>query len=199
MDTSSLTRGTIVRLRTRHWLVQDVDSKPGGTTVSLACADDDAQGEELSVVWESELDRKILDEESWKDIGRKGFDPPRHFAAYLNTVRWNCVTATDARLFQSPFRAGIRIDPYQLEPLHKALRLPRVNLFIADDVGLGKTIEAGLIATELLLRRRVQEIVVACPPSMLLQWRDELENRFGLTFEIFDREYVERVRRERGQ
>jgi len=56
------------------------------------------------------------------------------------------------------------------------------------DVGLGKTIVAGLIASELLLRRRVQEIVVACPPSMLLQWRDELENRFGLTFEIFDRE-----------
>jgi SNF2 family DNA or RNA helicase len=71
------------------------------------------------------------------------------------------VTATDSRLFQSPFRAGIRIDPYQLEPLYKAPRLPRVNLFIADDVGLGKTIEAGLIATELLLRRRVQEIVAA--------------------------------------
>ena len=191
-------QGQIVRLRTRHWLVQAVTPAPYGNTVSLACADDDAQGEELDVVWEAELDRFIPGEENWKDIGRKGFDPPRHFAAFLNTVRWNCVTATDPRLFQSPFRAGIEIAPYQLEPLHKALRLPRVNLFIADDVGLGKTIEAGLIATELLLRRRVQEIVVACPPSMLLQWRDELENRFGLTFEIFDREYVERIRRERG-
>lgn len=198
MPADSLKRGTIVRLRTRHWIVQDVNPTVDGNTVSLACADDDAQGEELDVVWEAELDRKIIDEENWKEIGRKGFDPPRHFAAYVNTVRWSCVTATDARLFQSPFRAGIRIEPFQLEPLHKALRLPRVNLFIADDVGLGKTIEAGLIATELLLRRRVQEIVVACPPSMLLQWRDELENRFGLTFEIFDRDYVERIRRERG-
>jgi SNF2 family DNA or RNA helicase len=96
------------------------------------------------------------------------------FAAYFNTLRWNCVRATDPRLFQSPFRAGIHIDAYQLEPLYKALRLPRVNLFIADDVGLDKTIEAGLIATELLLRHRVQDIVVSCPPSMLLQWRDEL-------------------------
>ena len=191
-------QGNIVRVRTRHWLVQAVNPANYGTLVSLACADDDAQGEELDVVWEAELDRFIPGEEAWKNIGNKGFDQPRHFAAFLNTIRWNCVTATDSRLFQSPFRAGIRIDPYQLEPLYKALRLPRVNLFIADDVGLGKTIEAGLIATELLLRRRVQEIVVACPPAMLLQWRDELENRFGLTFEIFDRDYVERIRRERG-
>ena len=57
---------------------------------------------------------------------------------------------TDPELFQAPFRAGIRTDAYKLEPLYKALRLPRVNLFIADDVGLGKTIEAGLIAGELL-------------------------------------------------
>jgi superfamily II DNA/RNA helicase len=73
-----------------------------------------------------------------------------------------------------------------------------VNLFIADDVGLGKTIEAGLIARELLLRKKVREIVVAAPPSMLTQWQEELETRFGLTFAILDREYVTRVRRERG-
>ena len=73
-----------------------------------------------------------------------------------------------------------------------------MNLFIADDVGLGKTIEAGLIARELLLRKKVREIVVACPPSMLLQWREELENRFGLHFEILDRDYFQNVRQERG-
>ena len=99
---------------------------------------------------------------------------------------------------QSPFRAGIRIDPYQLEPLRKALVLPRVNLFIADDVGLGKTIEAGLIAREILLRKKAKEIVVCCPPSMLLQWKDELESRFGLGFEILDKAYVGRIRQERG-
>ena len=92
------------------------------------------------------------------------------------------------KLFQSPFRAGIKLDAYQLEPLRKALLLPRVNLFIADDVGLGKTIEAGLIKRELLLRKKVREIIVSAPPSMLVQWQEELENRFGLTFEILDKE-----------
>jgi SNF2 family DNA or RNA helicase len=191
--------GCIVRLRTRTHLVERVEPSNGyGTLVRLACLDDDAQGQQLEVIWELEPDRQVLDNESWQSIGNRGFDSPRFFSAYLHTLRWNCVTATNPALFQSPFRAGIRIDAYQLEPLRKALLLPRVNLFIADDVGLGKTIEAGLIATELLLRRRVREIVVACPPSMILQWKDEMESRFGLTFEILDRAYIERVRQERG-
>ncbi len=190
--------GDVVRLRTRTYLVQKPLPSANGTIVSLACLDDDAQGQELEVIWELELDAEILGEEAWKAIGKRGFDDRRFFSSYLHTLRWHCVTATDPGLFQSPFRAGIRLEAYQLEPLRKALRLPRVNLFIADDVGLGKTIEAGLIASELLLRRRVHDIVVACPPSMLGQWRDELEQRFGLSFEILDRHYVERVRRERG-
>jgi superfamily II DNA or RNA helicase len=191
----------VVRARTRTWLVEEVEPRRDGggyTVVHLACVDDDAQGQTLNVIWEHELDARILNEEAWSSIGERGFDDARPFSAFLHTLRWNCVTATDPSLFQAPFRAGIRIDAYQLEPLRKALRLPRVNLFIADDVGLGKTIEAGLIATELLLRRRVREIVVAAPPSMLLQWKEELESRFGLVFEILDRAYIERVRRERG-
>jgi SNF2 family DNA or RNA helicase len=175
-----------------------VEKKIGGHCISAVCLDDDAQGQPLEAVWELELNTEILDESIWKGIGQKGFDPPRYFSAYVHALRWNCVTATTPRLFQAPFRAGIRIDAYQLEPLRKALLLPRVNLFIADDVGLGKTIEAGLIASELLLRRRVREIVVACPPSMLPQWKDELEARFGLNFETLDRAYIERIRQERG-
>ncbi|MGD1001487.1 MAG: DISARM system SNF2-like helicase DrmD [Candidatus Brocadiia bacterium] len=190
--------GDIVRLRTRTYLVEGVERALEGHHVRMACLDDDAQGQPLEAIWELELDAEVIGDNVWKSIGSKGFDPPRHFSAYVHSLRWNCVTATDPKLFQSPFRAGIRIDAYQLEPLRKALLLPRVNLFIADDVGLGKTIEAGLIASELLLRRRVREIVVACPPTMLPQWKDELEQRFGLTFEVLDREYLERVRQERG-
>src|SRR5947209_7058623 len=196
-----LAPGRIARVRQRFYMVDDVTPPPkptDSTLVRLSCVDDDAQGQHLEVLWERELDAEVMKGEAWEAIAQRGFDSPALFSAYLNTLRWNCVTATDPRLFQSPFRAGIRLDAYQLEPLQKALLLPRVNLFIADDVGLGKTIEAGLIARELLLRKKAREIIVSCPPSMLLQWQDELENRFGLVFEILDKEYVQRVRRERG-
>ncbi len=193
--------GELVQVRSRRWLVEEVvePAVPGQTAlVRLACADDDAQGQALNVFWNVEPDRRILEEEGWGDLAARGFDPPRRFGAFLHTLRWNCVTATDPNLFQAPFRAGIKIDAYQMEPLRKALRLPRVNLFIADDTGLGKTIEAGLIARELLLRKKCKTMVVAVPPSVLDQWKAELEERFGLVFEILDRAYLARVRRERG-
>lgn len=179
--------GQIVRVRQRQYLVGEVVSPPSvddATLVRLSCLDDDAQGQELEVLWEAELDGEVVTGTGWDHLASRDFDPPRLFSAYLHTLRWNCVTATNPRLFQAPFRAGIRIDAYQIEPLRKALLLPRVNLFIADDVGLGKTIEAGLIARELLLRKKVRDVVVACPPSVLPQWRDELEQRFGLGFEV---------------
>jgi len=193
--------GELVHVRSRRWLVEEVipSGVPGeAARVRLACADDDNQGQELTVFWEFEPDRSIVEEEGWGDLAARGFDPADRFAAFFNTLRWGCVTATDPDIFQAPFRAGIHIDAYQMEPLRKALRLPRVNLFIADDTGLGKTIEAGLIARELLLRRKAKAVVVAAPASVLDQWKAELEERFGLIFQIVDRAYVARVRQERG-
>ena len=192
--------GQLVHVRSRRWLVENVEPRGTGESprIRLACADDDAQGQMLDVYWDYEIDRKILDEEGWANLATQGFDPPRHFSAFLHTLRWNCVTSTDADLVQSPFRAGIKLESYQIEPLRKALQLPLVNLFIADDTGLGKTIEAGLIARELLLRKKVETIVVSAPPSVLDQWKAELEERFGLVFEILDRQYLARMRRDRG-
>ncbi|MEZ6073126.1 MAG: hypothetical protein R3C10_23380 [Pirellulales bacterium] len=102
------------------------------TLVRLSCVDDDNQGQPLEVLWEKEIDPTILGAEAWETVATKGFDDSRLFAPYLNTLKWNCVTSTDTRLFQSPFRAGIRLDAHQREPLRKALRMSRVNLFIAD-------------------------------------------------------------------
>ena len=78
-------------------------------------------------------------------------------------MRWGAVTSADQRALQAPFRSGITIEDYQLEPLVRALRMPRTTLLIADDVGLGKTIEAGLVVQELLLRHRARTALVVCP------------------------------------
>lgn len=191
--------GEIVELRARRWLVEGVDGSDNDfPVVTLACIDDDAQGEQVSVLWNAEIGARRLDENPWDEIARDGMDDAAVFAAFLRTLKWRTATAAQKRLFQAPFRAGIRLDAYQLAPLDKALALPRVNLLIGDDVGLGKTIEAGLVVREMLLRRRIDFIVVAVPPSMTLQWKDELESKFGLTFDIIDRERLAELRRLRG-
>ncbi|MHC5676366.1 DISARM system SNF2-like helicase DrmD [Nostoc sp.] len=198
---TDIVTGQIVRVRSRQYLVEEVVSKPSpeqDTKVSLSCLEDDALGESLEVLWEREIDAKIVGATSWDSIANRGFDNPRLFSAYLHTLRWNCVTSTDAKLFQAPYRAGIEVKAYQLEPLRKALLMPRVGLFIADDVGLGKTIEAGLILREMLMRQKVRRVVISCPPSVVRQWQEEMESRFGLTFMILDREFIAARRQERG-
>jgi hypothetical protein len=189
--------GQFVSLRGRLWLVEDEPADPYAGH-GLACVDDDAGGETVRVLWPAEIDARLRDEEAWDSLGIGSGDGPAAFAAYLRTVQWRTATATERDLFQAPFRAGIRLDPYQLLPLRKALRLPRVNLLIADDVGLGKTVEAGLVLRELLLRRRVDFTVVLAPPAMTGQWLDELRSKFGLSFEIVDRRHLEEFRRRRG-
>jgi hypothetical protein len=189
--------GQFVSLRGRLWLVEG-EPATAFDGHSLACVDDDASGEAARILWGTEVDARLRDEEAWASLGHHGGDDPLAFSAYLRTLKWRTATAAERDLFQAPFRAGIRLDPYQLLPLRKALRLPRVNLLIADDVGLGKTVEAGLVLRELLLRRRVDFTVVMAPAAMTLQWQDELQTKFGLAFEIVDRRHLEDLRRRRG-
>ena len=197
----TLQSGQIVHLRSRHYLVEEVLPPPDpqqDTLVRLSCLSDDALGDPLEVLWEREVDAEVIGHSPWEDVAKRGFDDPKIFSSYLHTLRWNCVTSTDAKLFQAPYRAGIEVRAFQLEPLRKALLMPRVKLFIADDVGLGKTIEAGLILREMLIRQKIRRTVICCPPSVVRQWQEEMEQRFGLTFIIYDREFVARCRQERG-
>lgn len=87
-----------------------------------------------------------------------------------------------------PFRslAGLSVDPrpYQLVPLLLALRQDLVRLLIADDVGIGKTIEAGLVAAELLAQGSASGLTVLCPPSLAEQWQSELRTKFNLDAEL---------------
>jgi hypothetical protein len=77
-------------------------------------------------------------------------------------VRWGAVAPADVTTLQASFRAGIQIKDHELEPVAKALPMRRVALLIADDVGLGKTIEAALVIQEMLLRHRARRVLVVC-------------------------------------
>ncbi|MBL8151388.1 MAG: DEAD/DEAH box helicase, partial [Blastocatellia bacterium] len=81
-------------------------------------------------------------------------------------------------------KIGVEPRPYQLVPLLMALKLNPVRLLIADDVGIGKTIEAGLIARELLDRGEIERIAILCPPQLAEQWQAELSNKFYIDAEL---------------
>ena len=125
-------------------------------------------------------------------------DSPERLDAFLDAVRWGTVATADSKALQAPFRSGITIEDYQLDPVVRALSMPRANLLIADDVGLGKTIEAGLVVQELLLRHRARTVVVVCPAGLCVKWQEEMRDRFGLEFRIVNTDAVRQLRRDRG-
>lgn len=92
-------------------------------------------------------------------------------------------------------QARITIEEYQRIPAQRALALPRPRLLVADDVGLGKTIEAGLVYLELAARHRARRVLVVAPASICRQWHDELLQKFGIEFDVFTRDRIEEVRR----
>src|ERR1700733_8453250 len=91
----------------------------------------------------------------------------------------------------------LKIEPYQLVPVLRAIKTSRARLLLADSVGLGKTIQAGLVLTELMARRLAHRVLVVAPAGPLLdQWRIEMNERFGLRLDFLDRARLEELRRE---
>ncbi len=204
-------QGQIVNVRGATWAVAEVitqglprspadEGEPGLThVVQLQSLEEDRLGQELAVVWELEVGQTVAPDQGLPEtISPDGFDDPNTLAAFVDAVRWGAVTSADGNSFQAPFRSGANVEAYQLEPLRRALQSARTNLLLADDVGLGKTIEAGLVVQELLLRHRARSAIVVCPPSLSLKWQDEMREKFGLEFEIVNSELMGRVRRSHG-
>jgi superfamily II DNA or RNA helicase len=196
--------GQLVEVRRRQWIAVDarasaplaMDGDGQQHLVDLTAIDEDSLGEMLSVVWELEPGARVLDTAGLPKVDR--WDDCGHLEAFLDAVRWGASTNADRALLQAPFRSGIDIQSFQLDPLVRAVDMARVNLLIADDVGLGKTIEAGLVIQELIARHRARSVLVVCPASLQMKWRDEMREKFGLDFRIVDTAYIKRLRRERG-
>ena len=164
--------GDLVRARGREWVA--LPSPQDGVLALRPLSG----GENDAVVLNPELE--ILPVEPAR------FDLPADAAT---TVQAKAALLADAmrltlRRGAGPFRSAAQLafEPrtYQLVPLLMALRLAVPRLLIADDVGIGKTIEAGLILRELMDRGEVDAFSVLCPPHLVEQWVGELKARFGI-------------------
>lgn len=197
--------GQLITVRKRPFVVREIVPSAVANSVQpnavshllkLSSVEDDGLGEELQVIWELEPGTSVYEKSTLPEPD--SFDHPKRLQAFLDAVKWGSISQSDDRALHSPFRSGIEIDDYQLDPVVRALSMPRVNLLIADDVGLGKTIEAGLVVQEMILRHRVRSVLIVCPSSLQLQWQEEMRDKFGLEFRIVDSDAISQLRRKRG-
>jgi hypothetical protein len=202
--------GMFATVRNRRGVISAVEPFDGDAgrlhLVHLEYKDDQLPVEE-KLLWELEPRRHLLEPNALPGASGGGPMPAEDFDAVLRASRWTATTPfldpagqgpLDQLPIQSPFHGAVQIEDFQLVPLLKALRMPRVNLLLADDVGLGKTVEAGLILSELLLRRRIQRVLILTPASLRLQWRDEMWEKFALQFDLIDRGETVKLRRQLG-
>lgn len=166
--------GSLVHTRGRDWVVQADSDATMLVLRPLGGGDDDIAA--------------VLP--AWENVTAATFAPPR--PDDLGDDRSARMLRDALRIgFRStggPFRclAGLAVSPrpYQLVPLLLALRQDTIRLLIADDVGIGKTVEAGLVAAELLAQGSARGLTVLCPPSLATQWQQELSDKFGLKAEL---------------
>ncbi|WP_134565175.1 helicase-related protein [Pseudomonas aeruginosa] len=164
--------GNLVRARGREWVVQSDSRRDWLRLRPLSGADD----ESIALIPELELHPVEPATFDWPDPARAG----SHAAALLLRDALRLTLRAGAGPFRSFGNIAVEPRGYQLVPLLMALRLSTVRLLIADDVGIGKTIEAGLIARELMDRGEIARLAILCPPHLVEQWQSELEIRFNL-------------------
>jgi len=114
-------------------------------------------------------------------LGQGKFGRARDLRGSITHIR---LTGRLANLIYSMDTTNTDFYPYQFKPVLNFLDSPNGGLLLADEVGLGKTIEAGLIWTELRSRFDIRRVMVLCPAMLREKWRDELNNRFGIAADI---------------
>ena len=164
--------GNLVNARQRTWVVQNGSTEDWLKLRPLSGADDEV----------IELDPEL--EFDPVEPAVFAYPDPQQSGQYNSAKLLYDALRFQLRSGAGPFRsfASIAFEPraYQLVPLMMALRMPVVRLLIADDVGIGKTIEGALIARELLDRGDIQSLAVLCPPHLVEQWVDELDRHFNI-------------------
>ena len=148
--------GQVVKVRSHQYVVTDIRKSAipanpivRGTErpenlVTLSSVEDDALGEELQVIWELEPEAVIR--ERMELPQPTAFDEPAKLDAFLDAVRWGAASTADIRTLQSPFRSGIDIEDYQLDPVVRAIQMPRVNLLHTGLDDFHRAAQAGLCA-----------------------------------------------------
>lgn len=194
--------GKLARVRGKYWLIDEVSYNGEllgnkSTLVTLESLEDSDLGKKLIVIMEREVDFEVFEESILPEITNT-MDRPDVFDSFVNSLRWTNKFLINNNIIRAPFYGAIKQQPFQLEPVIKALSMPRINLLIADDVGLGKTIEAGMIIQELILRGKARRILLVCPASLQLQWQWEMEQKFGLEFRIMNSKAITEIKREYG-
>ena len=164
--------GNLVRARSRTWVVQNGSTNDWLKLRPIGGADDEIT--ELLPALEKEP----------VTLAQFDYPDPTKVGPFCSAELLYDALRFQLRSGAGPFRsfASIAVEPrtYQLVPLLMALRLRVVRLLIADDVGVGKTIEAGLIAREMLDRGEIERIAVLCPPHLVDQWVSELDEHFNI-------------------
>ena len=168
--------GARVSARGLAWDVVEVAPLGEQTLLRLRCSGGDLNGLEWDLLHPAESVELLR-----ADLRPEAPGSLAAWRLYHRACLLEQILGPDDILLATPGR--VRIEPYQLVPLMRALELPRPRLLLADGVGLGKTIEAGLIACELIARRRAHRVLVVSPAGpLLVQWAQELRERFGLRF-----------------
>jgi superfamily II DNA or RNA helicase len=183
--------GSVVRCRNREWVVLPSSSDELYLLRPLAGLEEEITGIDARLAALG-LDRIESSEFPLPDPMRAG--DAAGTALLFNAARLSL--RDTAGPFRSLGRIGIRPRPYQFVPMLMALRLDPIRMLIADDVGIGKTIEALLIARELLDRGEITRTCILCPPSLCDQWKEELEGKFRIPAEIIRSGTVSRLERQ---